>query len=87
MTKKYQLKTTAIKSESGKSYKKVYYLNKTKNGNTRVINTRPKENTIRRRRECTECLTRFSSYEKMDIDSIPEYVRGKYHENIFSTSD
>lgn len=46
-------------------------------GNTRVINTRPKENTIRRRRECTECLTRFSTYEKMDIDSIPEYVRDK----------
>ena len=37
MTKKYQLKTTAIKNEFGKSYKKVYYLNKTKNGNTYTL--------------------------------------------------
>ena len=44
MTKKYQLKTTAIKSEFGKTYRKIYYLNKTKNGNIYTLGSDEKSN-------------------------------------------
>ena len=39
----------------------------------RVIDSRPTEDgAIRRRRECTNCLRRFTTYEK--IETLPIYV-------------
>lgn len=35
-------------------------------GETHIINSRPSEDSVRRRRECTECKHRFSTVE---IDS------------------
>lgn len=39
---------------------------------TRVIDSRPAENTIRRRRQCESCGRRFTTYEK--IETIPLMV-------------
>ena len=39
---------------------------------TRVIDSRPAENTIRRRRQCEACGRRFTTYEK--IETIPLMV-------------
>ncbi|MBB2182724.1 transcriptional repressor NrdR [Lachnospiraceae bacterium MD1] len=42
--------------------------------NTRVIDSRPADenNSIRRRRQCDECLRRFTTYEK--VETIPLVV-------------
>lgn len=42
--------------------------------NTRVIDSRPAEdsNSIRRRRQCDQCLKRFTTYEK--VEAIPLVV-------------
>lgn len=45
------------------------------NKETQVIHTKKMENRIKRRRECPSCLTRFNTYEGLDITSIPEYLR------------
>jgi len=37
--------------------------------NTKVIDSRPAENSIRRRRQCEECGKRFTTYEK--VETIP----------------
>ncbi len=39
--------------------------------NTRVIDSRPADdgNSIRRRRQCDECMKRFTTYEK--VEAIP----------------
>lgn len=42
-------------------------------GKTRVTNKRKNS----RRRECEECLTRFSTREILIRKSIPEYIREK----------
>lgn len=43
---------------------------KCKEPETRVIDSRPVEDgfTIRRRRECTKCGYRFTTYEKLELD-------------------
>jgi len=38
----------------------------------KVVDSRPNENGIRRRRECLKCLKRFTTYEK--IENIPLMV-------------
>ena len=63
MTKKYQLKTTAIKSEFGKSYKKVYYLNKTKNGNTYTLGSDEESNNYQ------------NTFTQDEIDNFPENIK------------
>lgn len=40
--------------------------------NTRVIDSRPADESIRRRRQCDECNKRFTTYEK--IETIPLVV-------------
>lgn len=63
MTKKYQLKTTAIKSEFGKSYKKVYYLNKTKNGNTYTLGSDEESSVYQ------------NVFTQNEIDNFPENIK------------
>lgn len=44
----------------------------------KVINSRPyKENTFRRRRECQECLTRYTTYELISVAKIDDYALKK----------
>ena len=45
------------------------------NHKTIVIDSRLQINKIKRRRECTECMTRFNTYEELDYNSLPAYVR------------
>ena len=39
---------------------------------TRVIDSRPAENSIRRRRQCAACGKRFTTYEK--VETIPMMI-------------
>ncbi|MEI6144312.1 MAG: transcriptional regulator NrdR [Candidatus Berkelbacteria bacterium] len=41
-----------------------------KKGDTKVIDSRDDEKTIRRRRECLKCGYRFTTYEKIEIPII-----------------
>lgn len=41
-----------------------------KKGDTKVIDSRDDEKTIRRRRECLECSYRFTTYEKIEVPQI-----------------
>lgn len=45
-------------------------------GKTRVLETRLHLNG-RRKRECLECLTWFYTYEKIDFNSLPDYILAK----------
>ena len=63
MTKTYQLKTTAIKSEFGKTYRKIYYLNKTKNGNTYTLGSDEASNIYQ------------NVFAQDEIDKIPENIK------------
>lgn len=53
------------------------------NEETKVIDSRKGINEVRRRRECTECLTRFTTSEVVIFKSINKYIRErmKSHEN------
>lgn len=44
---------------------------------SKVIDSRPTENKVRRRRECTKCGTRFTTYEI--IEEVPLMVIKKDH--------
>ena len=37
---------------------------------TKVIDSRESENTVRRRRECLKCSKRFTTYEKVEFDLV-----------------
>jgi transcriptional regulator NrdR family protein len=52
------------------------------NGKTRILNVRHNSLRTRRRRECTECLTRFTTYEGLDIQSLPPYLQKKMKRGI-----
>jgi len=41
-----------------------------KKGDTRVVDSRDGENSIRRRRECLRCGFRFTTYERLEIPNI-----------------
>ena len=41
-----------------------------KKGDTKVIDSRDDEKTIRRRRECLNCRFRFTTYEKVEVPGI-----------------
>lgn len=41
----------------------------------KVVDSRIKANGIQRRRECQHCLTRFNTYERILINSIPDYLK------------
>ncbi|WP_412674457.1 hypothetical protein [Aeribacillus composti] len=36
--------------------------------------TRKKQNKVHRRRECPDCLTRFTTEEKLVINSLDQYL-------------
>lgn len=44
---------------------------------TKVIDSRFIKNRVTRTRECPECMTRFRTFEGMDFNSIPEYLKDK----------
>ena len=48
---------------------------------TTVMGSRIKGKRMNRRRECTECLTRFNTFEGIDVLSIPEHLRNRVYEN------
>ena len=75
MTEKYHLKTTAIKSEFGKSYKKVYYLNKTKNGNTYTLGSDEKSNVYQ------------NVFTQNEIDNFPENIKDINWEYVEVSND
>lgn len=60
---------------------------------TRVLDSRPSENKIRRRRECEGCLRRFTTYEAVELPmltvekkdgSIQPFDKGKLMAGIFN---
>ena len=63
MSKIYQLKTIAIKNEFGKSYRKVYYLNKTKSGNTYTLGSDEESNNYQ------------NTFTQDEIDNFPENIK------------
>ena len=48
---------------------------------TRVIDSRDRSMGFYRRRECVKCLTRFSTYELVLINSIDKYLLEKLDKN------
>jgi transcriptional regulator NrdR family protein len=42
---------------------------------TKVINSRPASSGTTRRRECPECLTRFSTRESIEINSLENFLQ------------
>ena len=38
------------------------------NTETKVLDSRESENSVRRRRECTKCNKRYTTYERVEID-------------------
>ena len=51
------------------------------NEHLKIIDSRAKANGIQRRRECQDCLTRFNTYERILINSIPEYLKERVINN------
>jgi transcriptional regulator NrdR family protein len=49
---------------------------------TKVFNVREKKNKVHRRRECPDCLTRFTTEEKLVIDSLDEYLIRRLNRNF-----
>lgn len=45
---------------------------------TKVIDSRANNKSIRRRRECSECLTRFNTSENLIITSLDKHLVDKY---------
>lgn len=48
------------------------------NCETKVIDSRTTLKGTRRRRECAECLTRFSTYETLLVQSMDQHLQQKY---------
>jgi len=46
-------------------------------GKTRVNTSGMKGSKVRRYRECTDCLTRFVTFEEINYKSLPDYIRKK----------
>jgi transcriptional repressor NrdR len=45
---------------------------------TKVIDSRTVSEGIRRRRECLECLTRFTTHETLIVSSLDKHLSNKY---------
>jgi len=52
-----------------------------KKGDTKVVDSRDGENSIRRRRECLRCGFRFTTYERLEIPQIKVEKRDGRIEN------
>lgn len=46
--------------------------------NTKTLESRQKGNITRRRKECVNCLTRFTTHENIQIESVDKHLRDKY---------
>ncbi|WP_432759402.1 hypothetical protein [Bacillus methanolicus] len=44
---------------------------------TKVVDSRPKKDRVLRRRECVNCLTRFSTIEKLLFQSLDQHLKEK----------
>lgn len=44
--------------------------------------TRTFNSTVNRKRECTECLTQFTTTEKINYEKLPRYILDKLHEKV-----
>lgn len=44
---------------------------------SKVRDSRLFGNRVKRYRECKFCMTRFITYETLELSSIPEYLRNK----------
>lgn len=51
-------------------------------GRTKVLDVREKRDKVKRRRECPDCLTRFTTEEKLVIDSLDEYLIRRLNRNF-----
>ncbi len=49
---------------------------------TKVLDVREKRDKVKRRRECPDCLTRFTTEEKLVIDSLDEYLIRRLNHNF-----
>lgn len=49
------------------------------NVSMRVVDTRQKDRNVRRRHECPECLTRYSTTEKIMYEFCDEFILKKIH--------
>lgn len=52
---------------------------------TQVIDSRLNGNRVKRTRECLDCLTRFNTFEGLDFNSLPEYLKGSATRNGLQT--
>lgn len=43
-------------------------------GRTKVLDVREKQGKMKRRRECLDCFTRFTTEEKLIMNSLGEYL-------------
>lgn len=50
--------------------------------NTKTLESRQKDNIMRRRKECVNCFTRFTTHEKIQIESVDKHLRDKYLFNV-----
>ncbi|WP_033016772.1 hypothetical protein [Geobacillus stearothermophilus] len=48
-------------------------------GRTKVLDVREKRDKVKRRRECSDCLTRFNTEEKLVVKSLDEYLIRRSH--------
>ncbi|MBP5153871.1 MAG: transcriptional repressor NrdR [Lachnospiraceae bacterium] len=49
---------------------------------TKVIDSRPAEGTIRRRRQCEKCDKRFTTYERVEITPLVVIKKGEVREEF-----
>lgn len=49
---------------------------------TKVIDSRPNSAGVIRRRECPECLTRFSTHETIQINSLDNFLQKQMNPDV-----
>lgn len=49
---------------------------------TKVIDSRPQQKGTYRRRECTECLTRFTTQELVILESMEKHLLERYFNRL-----
>lgn len=51
-------------------------------GRAKVLDVREKRDKVKRRRECPDCLTRFTTEEKLVMESLDEYLIRRLNHNF-----
>jgi transcriptional regulator NrdR family protein len=49
---------------------------------TKVLDNRTTKEWVRRRRECQNCLTRFTTKEKIVLESIDKHILENYYRRL-----